>query len=51
METEDNKLKIDGEILTDEEWDDLAVITDDDINQSLEEFDLAVPEKFKGMLE
>lgn len=47
---EDDKLKIDGEILTDEEIDSLADITELDIAQAVDEFDEAVPEKFRGMI-
>lgn len=50
MKSEDDKLKIDGEILTDEEIDSLADITELDIAQAVDEFDEAVPEKLRGMI-
>lgn len=50
VEPEDT-LKIEGEVLSEEQFDALAEISPEDIEQALKDFDRAVPKPFKGMLD
>lgn len=51
MPDPNEKVQTEGEVLSEMDYDALAEITPEDIQQALQDFDKSVPDTFKGMLD